>query len=377
MITNIKVENFKIHKSTSLDLSSLNIFTGINSNGKSSIIQALLLLRQNYEKQLMDDGLSLNGDLCNIGFVDDAICFYGEEDIVRISLSQVDDHVSKWVFQKNANESRKDFLYNGNPDEIKHYNSSLFTKDFQYIGASRLAPQESYPLDTVCVEIKKQISREKGQCELVVHYLDYYGSNGFRIDESLKHPNTKTLDLKEQVSAWESEISKGVNVIPEQIGKGYVLKYGYKNPNTQLEETYSATNVGIGLSYALPIVVSLLTAKKGSLIIIENPEIHLHPGGQAALAKLIALTAQMGVQIVVETHSDHIINGILVATKRFEENGKGIDKDKVKLYYFEKKDQTQLAEVTQIKIIGNGNIDNQPKGFFDQIENDLNVLLGF
>ena len=376
MITNIKVENFKIHKSTSLDLSSLNIFTGINSSGKSSIIQALLLLRQNYEKQLMDDGLSLNGDLCNIGFVDDAICFYGEEDTVRISLSQV-DHVSSWAFRKNASAPQKDFLYNGNPEEVKYYNSSLFTKDFQYIGASRLAPQESYPLDTVCVEIKKQISREKGQCELVVHYLDYYGSNGFRIDESLKHPNTKTLDLKEQVSAWESEISKGVNVVAQKEGKGYVLKYGYKNPNTQLEETYSATNVGIGLSYALPIVVSLLTAKKGSLIIIENPEIHLHPGGQAALAKLIVLTAQMGAQIVVETHSDHIINGILVATKRFEENGKGIDKDKVKLYYFEKKDQTQLAEVTQIKIIGNGNIDNQPKGFFDQIENDLSVLLGF
>lgn len=376
MITNIRVENFKIHKRTALDLSCLNVLTGINSSGKSSIIQALLLLRQNYENQMIKEGLSLHGDLCNVGFVDDAICQYAEDDIVRLSLSQI-DNISSWNFRRKENDVRTDFLYIDNPEEDKQYNSSLFSKMFQYISASRLAPQESYLLDTGCVEIKNQISKENGQCEFVVHYLDYYVSKGFKINELLRHPNAESLDLKEQVSAWESEISKGISVIPEKEGKGFVLKYGYTNPTTQLSTSYAAINVGFGLSYALPIVVALLTAEKDSLIIIENPEAHLHPGGQAALARLMALTAQMGVQIIVETHSDHIINGILVATKRFEDEGIGINKDNVRLYYFEKNEQTQVAEVKKIKIIGSGNIDIQPIGFFDQIENDLSFLLGF
>ena len=54
----------------------------------------------------------------------------------------------------------------------------------------------------------------------------------------------------------------------------------------------------------------------GELIVIENPETHLHPKGQANLAKLIALVAEQGVQIIIETHSDHIINGLRVATKQ-------------------------------------------------------------
>ncbi len=376
MITDIKVENFKIHKSTALDLGCLNVLTGINSSGKSSIIQALLLLRQNYENRMIDEGLSLHGYLCNIGFVDDAICQYADDDIVGFTLSQ-DGNTSIWKFRKKENDARNDLLYIDNPEDDKQYDSSLFSGMFQYISASRLAPQESYLLDTGWVEIKNQISKEKGQCEFVVHYLDYYSSKGFKINEMLRHPNADSLDLKDQVSAWESEISKGVSVIPEKEGKGFVLKYGYKNPTTQLSTPYAAINVGFGLSYALPIVVALLTAQKDSLIIIENPEAHLHPGGQAALARLMALTAQMGAQIIVETHSDHIINGILVATKQFEDDGKGINKDNVRLYYFEKNEQTQVAEVNQIKIIGNGNIDRQPKGFFDQIENDLSILLGF
>lgn len=74
-------------------------------------------------------------------------------------------------------------------------------------------------------------------------------------------------------------------------------------------ESYRAVNVGFGLSYVLPIVLALLVTKPGGLVIIENPEAHLHPRG-SYLGRLIALAAEAGVQVVVETHSDHIINGI-------------------------------------------------------------------
>ncbi len=96
------------------------------------------------------------------------------------------------------------------------------------------------------------------------------------------------------------------------------------------------------------------------------------------MARLIALASQSGIQIMVETHSDHIINGILVATKMFENQEKrGIDKEHVKLYYFQKDENTQIATYENIRIVGDGKIDLQPDGFFTQTEKDLKYLLGF
>lgn len=379
MITNLVIEGFKIHKSTELPLSNLNILTGVNSSGKSSVIQSLLLLRQTFNKQILSEGLQLQGDLCNIGLVDDAICQYANEDVISIEINERDKH-AKWRFKKKSQVAEQDFLVREktNNEASDESNLILFSKKFQYIGASRLAPQESYPLDTNAVEIRNQISDKNGQCELVVHYLDYYKSKGYQINKALRHPTTDSLNLIDQVSAWESEISQSVNVIPEKFGKAFLLKYSYYNPTTNMStKGFSATNVGYGLSYALPIIVALLTAEKDGLIVIENPEAHLHPSGQAALARLIAKTAQAGVQIIVETHSDHILNGILVASKKFEECEDGIDKENVSIFYFVKNEQTQIAEVKPIKIVGDGKIDTQPIGFFDQTERDLSFLLGF
>ncbi|WP_180834594.1 AAA family ATPase, partial [Vibrio parahaemolyticus] len=65
----------------------------------------------------------------------------------------------------------------------------------------------------------------------------------------------------------------------------------------------------------LPIVLALLVTKPGGLVIIENPEAHLHPKGQSYLGRLIQRTAEAGVQVIIETHSDHLLNGIRVAAR--------------------------------------------------------------
>ena len=86
MIKSLSIENFKIHKSTNLNLRNLNVLTGQNSSGKSSIIQILLLLRQSYLKSELKDGLQLQGDLCNIGLITDALCKYADENSIKIRL---------------------------------------------------------------------------------------------------------------------------------------------------------------------------------------------------------------------------------------------------------------------------------------------------
>lgn len=372
MLTKIKIEGFKIHKSTELNLKNLNVFTGINSSGKTSVIQSLLLLRQSYLSNTLSDGLQLNGNLCDIGLSNDAICRYADDDRIIFGLYENDSYL-EFVFGKEGNSIKDMIPISETKGDLTLLNrSAIFTNRFQYIGASRWEPRESYPLNTTLVELKNQISEEKGKCELVVHYLHQYGNNP--INEYLKQDGVESFLLKDQVSGWENVISKGVNVTVRPDGKSFVLKYSYANV---VSHEFSATNVGFGLSYALPIIVALLSAKEGDLIIIENPETHLHPAGQSEIAKLIAYAAQIGVQVFVETHSDHIINGILVATKKFENGERGVDKENVNIVNFKKDESSQTAITEQITIIGDGKINVQPEGFFDQTEKDLGFLLGF
>ena len=78
---------------------------------------------------------------------------------------------------------------------------------------------------------------------------------------------------------------------------------------------YRPTNVGFGITYALPIVVSALSARPGSLLIVENPEAHLHPRGQVKMGELLCQASEAGIQVLIETHSDHVLNGIRLAVR--------------------------------------------------------------
>lgn len=379
MIDQLAIKNYKAHSNTVLNLSNLNILSGINGVGKSSVFQSLLLLRQSFEKRVLNDGLDLNKPHCEIGTFADALYQYAEEDILSFSILS-NGSTFDWKFRPEQNALNKTFIPITGDVPSGYEDISLFGINFQYLSAARLAPQESYPLDTNLVEVKKQLSVDKGQGELAVHFLYYYGKERKEsiVFESLKNMSSEELDLLSQTSAWEREISPNVNVIPSPKGKSFELRYSFTKPNDIVSTPeFSAENVGFGLSYALPIIIAVLSAAEGSLLLIENPEAHLHPRGQAKLATLIALAANCGVQIILETHSDHIINGVLVACKRFEVENKGIDKSLVKIYHFSRDEESHSAKVDLITILDNGKVDVQPEGFFDQTEHDLAFLLDF
>ena len=76
---------------------------------------------------------------------------------------------------------------------------------------------------------------------------------------------------------------------------------------------HSPVHTGFGLTQVLPIVVAALSADEGDILLVENPEVHLHPAGQALMGQFLAKVALAGVQVIVETHSDHILNGVRVA----------------------------------------------------------------
>lgn len=373
MITKLKITDFKAHQDTTLSLGALTLLTGINSSGKSSVLQTLLLLRQSFKKGRLSSGLDLNAPLCDIGKGIDALYRSSQNEIISFLL---DSDNESFEFAFNAKNRYDDtFIPSENPLILKTelIQLPLFTNNFQYISSSRWANLNQYPMDTYAVETEKQLSLEYGQGELVAHFLEYYGDNrNFDIKSDLiLHSSTTSRKLLAQTIAWEREISPRITILPIKKDDRISIEFGYKaeGDNPPLEKLQSK-NVGYGISYSLSIVVALLSAKPGSLLLIENPEAHLHPKGQSKLAELIALAAQSGVQVIVETHSDHIFNGIrkAIAAKKIETNN-------VKVHYFEL-DEKNVSVNTEILISEKGQIQSYKKGFFDQFDDDLDELLG-
>lgn len=375
MIKILEVNNFKSHKNTIIDLSNLTVFCGSNSVGKSSAFQPLLLLREAYLNKTNFEYLDLLSNPVKIGTIADALYQYSENDNITFRIkTEAEDY--NFSFELENNDYTKTLINSKKNSQQININSdiSLFNENFQYISSSRMGPQESYRKDDVVVEKYKQISLIEGKAEFCIHFL--HKNQSQKVLEDLININSKDEELVYQVTSWEKEISKGVNVIIEDNGKlGFDLKYQY-DTKTGNEKTnkFSASNVGFGLSYIIPIIVAILSSKKGALIIIENPEAHLHPKGISKLTELICLAAQAGIQIIIETHSDHIINGILVQSKKFEQNDKGIDRNNVAIYQFETDEKEHCTKATKIEVKEEGRISFAPEGFFDQSTIDTDFL---
>ena len=373
MITKLKISNFKAHHNTELLFAPLTLLTGINSSGKSTILQALLLLRQSFKKNRLEKGLDLNAPLCDIGKVEDALYRTSKSEIISFTIET--DEI--FIFSFNAKDKYQNTFIP--VDDLTNLPESwrdipLFTNNFQYLSSSRWANLNQYPIDTYAVEIERQLSLEYGQGELVGHFLSFYGENrDFNItSELLLHPSNNSRKLLDQTIAWEREISPRITIHPIQKENKINIEYGYRSENEDSKplENLQSKNVGYGISYSLSIVVALLSAKPGTLLLIENPEAHLHPRGQSKLAELIALVAQSGVQVVVETHSDHLFNGTLKAVAQNR-----IEREKVKVHFLEL-DDANVSINTEIDFSEKGRILNPKKGFFDQFDDDLDALLG-
>jgi predicted ATPase len=370
MITKLKIANFKSHKNTELNTGNLTVLTGINSSGKSSVLQTFLLLRQSFKKGRLADGLDLNDPLYFTGNAGDALSQFATENIISFLIEG--EQNENWNFQFNVNDNLEDtFISKNGNDEIDLSKPSLevlFSNDFQYISSSRWANLNLYPIDSYAVGKEKQISIKYGQGELVAHFLNYYGENKeFEISDShILHSNNPSRKLLAQVIEWEREISPRIGIKTYKRLNTIEIEYDYNHPLEKIK----SKNVGFGISYSLPVIVALLSAKKGALLIIENPEAHLHPHGQSKLAELMVLVAQSGVQIFVETHSDHIFNGIRKAIFQ-----KKIEKEKVKVHFLELNDEN-VSINTEIQFSDSGRILNFKKGLFDQFDEDLDTILG-
>lgn len=390
MISKILIQNFKSFDHVEIECSNLNVMTGLNGMGKSSVIQTLLLLKQSQDKGfLQTEGLSLRGELVDIGTGKDALYQFAEKEEISFTIDFYQDdktHTETWIFAYEENEEKEEYKYYGSdimpyaegtnaPENLNKY--SLFKHNtFKYLHADRWVKNQ-YDISDFEVVRNRSLGKHG---EYTTHYLAHYGARtDEQVHDLLLYPGTTEKTLEYQVSAWMHEISPNTTVIAEKISGSDLakLRYTFKGKNGSSTEV-NPLNVGFGITYALPVLASLLSVKPGDVLIIENPESHIHPKGQSAIARLIAKVASLKVQIFIETHSDHIINGILVAVHQNNENvDKAITSDKLKINFITRKDDGFTSENISIKVIENGRLKGVPQDFFDQYTKDMKTIIGF
>jgi predicted ATPase len=376
MIKKLHLKNFKSHRDTELNIKPLTLISGVNNVGKSSVLQSLLLLRQTFKRGKLGEGLVLNKPLIELGRGNDVLYKFAQDPILAIELTMENTLLSyRYRVDENALEGSLLPLIDSSISLLSASTDALFSRDFQYLSSLRLGGESDFTIDSDEAVTEKQISYEKGKGELIGNFLYAYQD-----EPTFDYINNSddSIPLLDQVMYWEGLISSGVtiNVQKKADKPGFTILYGTKGKEGKKSiEGLRAENIGFGVSYSLPVITALLSASPGALVMIENPEAHLHPDGQAELARLMCLAAQRGVQVIVETHSDHIINGVLVNCKRYEEEGYGISRDSVSIYYFSGQDEEHAVEYEEVKILPNGKVEYQPRGFFDRVEKDIDYLL--
>ncbi len=370
MIRLLRLQNFKCFEDQSLDFRPLTLLTGLNGTGKSSVFQSLLLLRQSYQQGLLQTyALALHGDLAHIGTGRDALFEGAKKEEIGFDLVLQDDagyeSKAKWRYKYTEESDLLD--ENSSSIDPGVYNASLFNDDFQYLQAERIGPRLFNETSDFLVQRYRQLG---SRGESTAPFLSIFGYGNIP-NKSLNHEDAKSLGLKDQVEAWLGEVCPGtrISVTPVSGIDLTTLRYSFPMGNL-FSRNYRATNVGFGITYTLPILVAILSSAPGSLLLIENPEAHLHPKGQAMMGDLLARAASCGIQVVVETHSDHVLNGIRVAVH----DGR-LNPNDVQLHFFQRREQDGQSQVVSPQVDRDGRLDQWPDDFFDEWDKSLEALL--
>jgi len=337
---------------TTLDLNNFTLLVGMNSAGKSTVIQALLLAVQN----ITDDGLSpLNGKLVSLGEFSDARNFIKNAKSFFIKLES-DSEKLMLTFTEDSGAVKCKTESSSN--EFKEYFNQK-NKRIHYLSSKRLGSQDLY---------RKNYDSYNDYGVLGEYAIDYFDKcKQDQIEEYLIKDKSIGSTLGLQLNYWLKYILNS-ELVTENIVDTDQVKAKFLSVNNRYVRP---KNIGSGLSYVISILVSVLSSKKDDLLIIENPEIHLHPRAQSKLTELLTFAADKGIKFIVETHSDHIFNGVRKTIFK-----KTISKDNVSVYFFEIDDIEQVTKSTKIEIDDNGNVENHQEGLFDQFDDDLDELLG-
>ena len=357
----LRLNAFKCFRNAAFELRNMTILTGANAAGKSSVIQALWLLkkiaeadRNGFDSVHIDDMESV----INLGNVSDLI-HVAERDSETFALELDDCKVVVHESERDKEVAEFDVL--GDDTCL----DQVYPNDYLYLMAERIGPRdESFRMPFIKGNVNCGISGTYTASIIDGNYMATVDA-ARSLDEADKMDKFSVL-----LDAWVDYIFPGISVrvvnMSDKVCK--IVMRSRVTGNTDI----SAPNIGFGISYALPILVEALLVPKGGWLVIENPEVHLHAKAQSNLGYFLGVIAASGVRVVLETHSEHIVDGV----RRALVCRGCLKPEDVAIYFMEAKNEDPAnINVTCIEMDGDGNLSDSPVDFFDQVRQDMMEII--
>ena len=341
MITNIALKNFKCFRELEVNPKLITVFIGPNGTGKSGVLQALLLLKQSED---LNKGINLDGRL--VQFASEDFMFHDpEQPPVVISLS------GYWNPAGIRFEYRCECLLLGRAKQLIDQPPSIFVgedsfleimRGMRFVPALRGLTQADYSLlgdFNGDIRVGGDFATQERETVAALVY-----SRLVRISDSMKQI-TGVGFAAHQIPGPERLISP-VSIAPS--GGAHI------------------TSEGFGTNSLLQLLLELERTEYGDTVLIEEPEIHLHPKAQAELAEVIATEAKRNTkQIIMTTHSEYVAGRLLtlVAEKRLSPN-------ELAIYAFDKDDRGECS-ATEIEVTEGGQVKGGLTSFHDATRDEM------
>ena len=434
MLRRIALENFKCWRELDIELAPITLLFGANSSGKTAILQSLLMLKQT--AQGFDPGQHINfggtdRDYVNLGSYQDVIGEHDTESKMGVRLTWDTSLSGHFIHRKGDGPlAWREFTFRSiEYDVVWGFHATVFVDKLRYdtkfvdaaaewidvrresegeylwTSSSLPDPKEGRPIvssPTRCYVLPWELSNlplNAGSGSFphlakefvrLFDYIEYLGPIRIRPERFYRWTGTE-LDRIEPDGAntIQSLItsSRSDEVLAEAVANGIIkldLVEAFTirtiNENKGLYEITatsggvesSLTDVGFGVSQVLPVLTMLLSAPANSIILLEQPELHLHPNAQAALADLMLYVAETRkLQLIVESHSEHIVRRL---QRRIAEAQRPFaTPENIKMYYCES--GKTGSTVSEVEVDRFGQISNWPDRFMGDISGDLHSML--